>query len=368
MPLPPDIAELLDRIVPVTAHAAAAARIRHGSLIKPPGSLGQLEALGARLAGISGTCPPPVPNRPAVVVAAADHGVHAQSVSPWPQHITTAMVTQFCAGTAAVNAIARTIGARLAVLDVGCAVEPPDHPLLHKQRVRAGTADLTRGPAMSRDEAVRALLAGAVLAHELITYGADLLVTGDMGIANTTASACLIAAFTRTSAQAVTGRGSGIDDRMLAHKRNVVTAALQQHRVGRDPLDILAAMGGLEHAALAGVICAAAVCRVPVMLDGVTTNAAALVAVALCPGTVDYMIAAHRSAEPGATIALDHLRLRPLLNLGLRLGEGTGGLLAVPLVQAAARTLGEMATLEDLGMVSPVHRLAGPADPHPPAR
>lgn len=369
MTLPQDIEELLDGIAPVAAHAAAAARIRHGTLIKPAGSLGRLEALGARLAGISGICPPPVPDRPAVVVAAADHGVHAQSVTPWPQQITAAMVTQFCAGTAAVNAIARTVGARLAVLDVGCAVEPPDHPLLHKQRVRAGTANMTRGPAMSHNEAARGLLAGAVLAHELINDGADLLVTGDMGIANTTASACLIAALTGASAQAVTGRGSGIDDRMLAHKRKVVASALQRHQVvARDPLAVLAAVGGLEHAALAGVIFAAAASRVPVVLDGVTTNAAALVTTALCPRSVDYLIAAHRSAEPGATIALDHLGLRPLLDLGLRLGEGTGGLLAVPLVQAAASTLGEMATLEDLGMVSPVHRIARPADPHPPAR
>jgi nicotinate-nucleotide--dimethylbenzimidazole phosphoribosyltransferase len=349
--LPAPIAELLDHITPVDAGAADTARVRHDTLVKPRGSLGRLEELGARLAAIAGTCPPPVPDRPAVLVAAADHGVHARGVTPWPQEITAVMVAQFCAGTAAVNAIARTAGARVAVLDVGCAVEPPDHPTLRKRRVRAGTADLTRGPAMSRDDAAQALLAGASLAHDLISDGVDLLVTGDMGIANTTASACLIAAFTGADARQVTGRGSGIDDGMLAHKRQVVASALELHpTAGRDPLSVVAAVGGLEHAALAGAICEAAARRTPVVLDGVITNAAALVAATLCTRSVDYLIASHRSAEPGATVALDHLGLKPLFDLGLRLGEGTGGLLAVPLVQAAARTLGEMATLEDLGL------------------
>jgi nicotinate-nucleotide--dimethylbenzimidazole phosphoribosyltransferase len=349
---PPDpIAELLDRITPVDATAADAARARHDVLIKPPGSLGRLEALGARLAAIAGGCPPPVPGRPAVVVAAADHGVHAQGVTPWPQQVTTIMVEQFCAGTAAVNAIAGTVDARVAVLDVGCAVEPADHPLLRKHRVRAATADLTRGPAMSRDEAAQAFLAGAAMVDDLIADGADLIVTGDMGIANTTASACLIAVFTGAGAEQVTGRGAGSDDRMLAHKREVVAASLRTHvAVGREPLPVVAALGGLEHAALAGAICAAAARRVPVVLDGVITNAAALVAAALRPTAVDYLVASHRSAEPGASIALGHLGLDPLLDLGLRLGEGTGGLLAVPLVQAAARTLADMATLEDLGL------------------
>jgi nicotinate-nucleotide--dimethylbenzimidazole phosphoribosyltransferase len=350
MPANP-ITELLDDIVPIGSGPADLARARHATLIKPPGSLGELEELGARLAAIAGMCPPPVPDRPAVVVAAADHGVHAQHVTPWPQEVTTIMVQQFCAGTAAVNAIARTVSAQVAVLDVGCAAEPPDHPLLRKRRVRAGTADLSRGPAMSRDEAHQAFLAGAGIAEELIGNGVDLLVTGDMGIANTTASACLIAAFTGAGAQEVTGRGSGIDDAMLAHKREVVAAALQRHQVNvSDPMGVVAALGGLEHAALAGMMCAAAAERVPVVLDGAITNAAALLAAALSPACVDYLIASHRSAEPGGGIALDHLKLPALLDLGLRLGEGTGGLLAVPLIQAAARALAEMTTLDELGL------------------
>jgi nicotinate-nucleotide--dimethylbenzimidazole phosphoribosyltransferase len=348
------VAGVLGGVADVDRAAAAAARARHDSLVKPPGSLGRIEDLGVRLAAITGACPPPVPARPAVLVAAADHGVHTQHVTPWPQQITTVMVQQFCAGTAAVNAIARTVGARVAVLDVGCAVAPPEHPLLRSRRVRAGTADLTRGPAMSREDARHAFLAGAELARDLIGDGVDLLVTGDMGIANTTASACLIATFTGADATTVTGRGAGIDNDMLAHKTRVVGDALVLHAA--DPhhaVAALAALGGLEHAALAGMMCAAAAARVPVLLDGVITNAAALVAVALCPAVSGYLIAAHRSAEPGAAVALDALGLEPIFDLGMRLGEGTGGLLAVPFVQAAARTLAGMATLADLGFAGP---------------
>lgn len=350
MTLPAVISALLDDVAAVDTAAAGQARAHHDALVKPPGSLGRLEDLGARLAAMARTCPPPVPARAAVLVAAADHGVHAQKVTPWPQEITTVMVEQFCAGTAAVNAIARTVGAGVTVLDVGCAVEPPDHPLLRKKRVRAGTADLTRGTAMSRGDAIRAFLAGAGSAEELTADGVDLLVTGDMGIANTTASACLIAAFTGADAASVTGRGAGVDDDTLTHKTQVVRDALALHAADpHDPVATVAALGGLEHAALAGMMCSSAAAGVPVVLDGVITNAAALVAIALCPAVTGYLIASHRSAEPGATAALDHLGLDPIFDLGMRLGEGTGGLLAVPFVQAAARTLGEMATLSDIG-------------------
>ena len=342
---------LVADVTATDGRAAAAAVGRHGGLAKPPGSLGRLEAVGAQLAAIAGICPPPVPGRPTVVVVAADHGVHVQGVTPWPQHITTVMVEQFCAGTAAVNAVAATVGAGVNVLDVGCAVEPSDHPLLRKHRVRAGTDDLSAGDAMTRDDTARAFLAGAGIAKELIGDGVDLFVTGDMGIANSTASACLIAVFTGSHAAQVTGRGAGIDDDTLAHKRAVVDGALRSHHRADpdDPLGVLAAVGGLEHAALAGLICSAAVDHVPVVLDGVATNAAALAAAALCPDVVGYLVAGHRSPEPGASIALDALGLIPLLELQLRLGEGTGGLLAVPLVTAAARALTDMTTLADLG-------------------
>lgn len=343
---PGSAVEALIVSVPTIDHrAAAAAAERHDRLVKPPGSLGRLEQVGAQLAAIAGTCPPPVPARPTVVIAAADHGVHTRGVTAWPQEITTVMVEQFCAGTAAVNALARTVGAEVVVLDVGCAVEPADHPLLRKRRVRSGTDDLSVRDAMSVDDATRAFFAGADLAAELVADGVDLVVTGDMGIANTTASACLVAALTGTDAARVTGRGAGADDGMLVRKRRTVQAALR--RAGdraTDVIALLAAVGGLEHAALAGLICRAAADRVPVLLDGLATDAAALAAVALCPAAAAYLIAGHRSTEPAASVALDALALAPLLDLRLRLGEGTGGLLAVPLVTAAARVLSEMAT------------------------
>lgn len=340
--------DLLADLVPSDAPAAAAARDRHGLLAKPPGSLGLLEDVGVRLAGIAGRCPPPVPANPAVLIAAADHGVHTHGVTAWPQAITARMVELFCAGGAAVNAIARTVGARVAVLDVGCATEPADHPLLRKVRVRAGTADLATGPAMRHEEALQALAAGDGMVQELVGAGVDLLVTGDMGIANTTASACLVAALTGRPAADVTGPGAGADQETLARKQAIVSQAAARAPGPADPVGTLAAVGGLEHAALTGAILSAAAEGIPVVLDGVIADAAALVAAALSPAVTGYLIAGHRSAEPGAGAALDHLALRPLLDLGLRLGEGTGGLLAVPLVVAAARVLHEMTAIADL--------------------
>jgi nicotinate-nucleotide--dimethylbenzimidazole phosphoribosyltransferase len=257
------------------------------------------------------------------------------------------MVENFCAGGAAVNALARTVGARVSVLDVGVASELGRHPLLRAAKVRHGTDDLSEGPAMDQEEAARAVLAGAGIVEELVeTGGVDLLVTGDMGIGNSTPAACLIAAFTGRSAGEVTGRGTGIDDATLNRKIGVVEKALDLHRpYPGDPLGTLAALGGFEHAALVGLILTGAAYGVPVLLDGVVSNSAALVARALAPNSMDYAIAGHLSAEPGARVTLEKLGLEPLLDLRMRLGEGTGGLLAVPLVQAAARALREMATM-----------------------
>lgn len=346
------VRELADEVVRADDSAMELARRRHLSLTKPPGSLGRLEDLGVRLAGISGTLPP-IPGRPAVLIAAGDHGVLGRGVSPWPKEITAAMVENFCEGGAAVNAIARSVGARINVLDVGVAADLRDHPLLFRTRIRAGTDDLSRGPAMGREEAARAVMAGAGFAEELIRGGGvDLLVTGDMGIGNTTPAACLISAFTGRSAREVTGRGAGIDDETLELKASIVSEALDLHSPDPgDPLGVLAALGGFEHAALVGVALMGAANDVPVVLDGVVSNSAALVAVALAPGASGYLIAGHRSVEPGARIALEKLGLEPLLDLEMRLGEGTGGLLAVPLIQAAARTLKEMATFEEAGLV-----------------
>ncbi len=352
MTLEDRVRELAEEVEPTDASASEAARERHLRLLKPPGSLGRLEELGVRLAAIAGECPPPVPESPAVVVCAGDHGVLEQGVSPWPKEVTAAMVESFCSGGAAVNALAGGVGARLSVMDVGTASDLARHPLLRGAKVRRGTEDLSAGPAMGRGEAARAVLAGAGIVEELVeSGGADLIVTGDMGIGNTTPAACLIAAFSGRPANEVTGRGTGIDDATFQTKVGVVEKALELHRPDpNDPVGTLAALGGLEHAALAGLILMCAVYRVPVVLDGVVSNSAALVARSFAPNSVGYMVAGHLSAEPGARVALEKLVLGPLLDLEMRLGEGTGGLLSVPLVQAAARVLDEMATLEEAGI------------------
>lgn len=374
LPIPPEpevhrggdapvaLEQLLAAVVPVDQGAAASARQRQRGLAKPPGSLGHLEELGAQLAAISGRCPPPVPAAPALVVAAADHGVHAQGISDWPQAVTGAMVSTMASGRASVNAIARTVGARVLVLDVGTAGGgtasggtaggetaggAPVPAGVRDARVRPATRDLTVEPAMTASECATAIGAGAAAARELLAAGADLLATGDLGIGNTTATACLVAAYTGVTPPAVTGRGANLDDARVPRKVQVVRQALARHGPPGDPLATLASLGGLEHAALVGVVLAGAAARVPVVLDGVIAGAAALAAVAICPDSAGYLVAGHASAEAGAQVILDRLGRRALLDLGMRLGEGTGALLAVPLIQAAARVLAETATIED---------------------
>lgn len=332
-------------IRPLDADAMAAAAARHGRLAKPAGSLGRLEEVGIRLAGMSRSCPPPVPEPVLVAVFAGDHGVVASGVTPWPQSVTAAMVGAFAAGSAAVNALARQVGAEVVVVDVGVAGDVSAHPAVLDRKVRRGTDDLAVGPAMSVTEAQQAFEVGRDVAR---SAGAGCLVTGDMGIGNTTPSAALIGWVTGRPAEEVTGRGTGIDDDMLRRKAKVVAGAVERAG-GLGPMEALAEVGGLEIAALAGFVVGGAEAGVPVVVDGVIALAGAVVADALAgPGVRDYLVAGHRSVEPAASAALDHLGLDPLLDLGLRLGEGTGAVLAVPLVQAAARVLGEMATLDDL--------------------
>jgi nicotinate-nucleotide--dimethylbenzimidazole phosphoribosyltransferase len=256
------------------------------------------------------------------------------------------MVGNFAAGGAAINVFARQVGATVRVVDVGVASDVV-HPDVERRKVRSGTADLSQGPAMSALETRAALDVGAMVATEAVAAGHDLLVTGDMGIGNTTASAALVAVLTGREPRKVTGRGTGVDDAMLEHKAHIVETAAA--RAGRhlDPMSVLADVGGLEIAALAGFVLAGAAARVPVLVDGVIALAATVVAESLAPGVTSSVIAGHRSTEPGASVALEHLDLRPLLELDLRLGEGTGACLAVPLVQAAARILGEMATFDE---------------------
>ena len=327
--------------------AEAAALTHHDRLAKPPGSLGRLEVLGAQLAGMAGTCPPPIPAPAAVAVFAGDHGVVASGVTPWPQAITAAMVSTFASGRAAVNAIARQVGAEVTVVDVGVACPYPPSANVVDRKVRPGTDDLSVGPAMSVAEAQAALDVGRDVATSLIAAGNRCLITGDMGIGNTTPSAAVIAALTGTDPVDATGRGTGIDDVMLATKQRIVTLAVAR-AIGMPPVELLADIGGLEIAALAGYVLGAAAAGVPVILDGVIALAGAVVAVAIEPSSRDFLVAGHRSVEPAASAALAHLSLVPLLDLDLRLGEGTGALLALPLVQAAARVLNEMATLDEL--------------------
>jgi nicotinate-nucleotide--dimethylbenzimidazole phosphoribosyltransferase len=343
--------QIIGQIRPLDEVAMAAARDLQGRLTKPPGSLGVLEELSIRLAGLAGACPPPLPEPVAVAVFAGDHGVHAQGVSPWPQEVTAQMVANFLAGGAVVNALARQVGATVEVVDVGVAATLDPAPGLVRAKVRPGTRDLSVEPALTRTEALAAIDAGIAAAGTLLDRGARALVTGDMGIANTTPAAALIAVFTGADPAEVTGRGTGIDDETLARKTDLIRAALARHRPDpADPVGVLAAVGGCEHAALTGFMLAAAARRVPVIVDGVIALSAALAAVALCPDALGALVAGHRSVEPGASVALAHLGLEPLMSLGMRLGEGTGALLAVPVVAGAVRVLHDVATFDSAGV------------------
>ncbi|MDA8392854.1 MAG: nicotinate-nucleotide--dimethylbenzimidazole phosphoribosyltransferase [Actinomycetota bacterium] len=359
----------LERLVPVDRVAAERAERRQLSLTKPPGSLGRLEELASRLCAIASEVPPPLPHPAAVAVFAADHGVLSQGVSPWPAEVTAQMVANFAAGGAAVNVLARQMGARVVAVDVGVASALPRAGLpvsdgdltggLVGAKVRRGSGDISVEDAMEASELEKALDVGAQVATLLTADGARCLVTGDMGIGSTTPSAALVAAFTGAGAAEVTGRGTGIDDSMLEQKVKVVSAALQRSglsgpegaaRARAEPLAALAAIGGLEHAALVGFLVGGAAQRVPVLLDGVIAVSACLVAAEVAPLARDYWIAGHMSAEPGAALGLRRLGMEPLVDLGMRLGEGSGACLALPLLEAAARTLSEMATFDSAGV------------------
>jgi nicotinate-nucleotide--dimethylbenzimidazole phosphoribosyltransferase len=337
-------------IPPADAAAARAAAERQATLTKPPGSMGRLEDLGVRLAAMTGRLDPPLA-RAVVFTLAGDHGVAREGVSAYPAEVTAQMVLNFLRGGAAVNVLAREMGARVVVADLGVAADLPPHPDLRSLKVRRGTDSVTRGPAMTRDEALAAIGAGRRLVAEEAAAGLDVVLTGDMGIASTTPSACLICHFTGLDAVQVVGRGTGVDDAGLARKVGAVRRALDVNRAAAaDPLGALAALGGLEIAGIAGVVLEAASRRLPVVVDGFISTAAAMAAAALVPGCRDYMVAAHRSGELGHAAALAALGLSPLLDLDLRLGEGTGALLALPLLRAAVRLLDEMATFEDAGV------------------
>ncbi|MEV2229773.1 nicotinate-nucleotide--dimethylbenzimidazole phosphoribosyltransferase [Streptomyces phaeochromogenes] len=345
------LAETVTNIRPLDAKALGEAWERQKRMTKPAGALGMLEIISAQLSGLSRMCPPPIPEPAAVAIFAGDHGVHAQGVTPWPQEVTGQMVANILGGGAVCNAFANQVGAEVCVVDVGVASDLPATPGLLPRKVRAGTADMTTGPALTREEVKAAIEVGIETARDLVAAGNKALITGEMGIANTTASAALISVFTGADPADVTGRGTGINDETLARKTEVVRRALELHQPDpADPIGVLAAIGGLEHAAMVGLLLGGASLRTPVILDGVSAGAAALVARAIAPEVLAACIAGHRSAEPGHVAALNKLGLRPLVDLDLRLGEGTGALLALPVVQSAARAMHEVATFDSAGV------------------
>jgi nicotinate-nucleotide--dimethylbenzimidazole phosphoribosyltransferase len=336
---------------PLDAVAMSATEDLLDSLTKPPGSLGRLETIAIWLAGVTGE-PRAVVRRRSIVVAAADHGVTRQGVSAYPSEVTAQMVGNFLDGGAAINVLAERVGAIVTVLDVGVAgmIPKPSSETsrggrLVERRIRAGTADFSVGPAMSRSDAVSAVAAGIAVAEELRRDGVQLIGVGEMGIGNTTAASAVTAALTGVAAGSVTGFGTGIDDDARARKVAVVERALALHRPDPfDPLGVLAAVGGLEIGALAGLMVGGASVRIPVVLDGFITGAAALIANGLVPTIAPRLLAAHRSLEPGHRVILERLGLEPLLALDLRLGEGTGAALAIGLIDAAVSIRDGMAT------------------------
>ncbi|GAB5602242.1 nicotinate-nucleotide--dimethylbenzimidazole phosphoribosyltransferase [Thermus sp. FJN-A] len=324
------------------------AEVRMTRLTKPPRSLGHLEEVALRLAGIQGRVKPEL-GRGAVVVAAADHGVVAEGVSAYPQEVTHAMVLNFLGGGAAINQFARVADCEVYVLDVGVIGALPDHPRLLKAKVRPGTGNLARGPALSLEEAQRALEAGREAARRAISEGATILAAGDMGIGNTTAAAALTAALLGLPPEAVVGRGTGVGEEGLRRKREAVARALARLRPNMDPLAVAAEVGGLELLAIAGVYLEGYEAGLPLVLDGFPVTSGALLAWRLLPEIRGHFFAGHLSREPGHRLALQALGLRPLLDLDLALGEGTGAVLAMPLLRAAARIL-HMATFAEAGV------------------
>jgi nicotinate-nucleotide--dimethylbenzimidazole phosphoribosyltransferase len=335
-------------IPPLDAEAMQQAAARQARLTKPAGSLGRLEDLSIRLAGMTGRLDPPLQDA-VVFTLAADHGIAAEGVSAYPREVTAQMVLNFLRGGAAINVLARAVGARVVVADIGVDADLPPHPDLRSVKVRRGTASIAQGPAMTIGEAEQAIEVGRGLVRD---ERLDVALTGDMGIGNTTASAAVICALTKLDPAMVVGRGTGVDDEGLQRKLTAVKRALDVNArsISRGPLETLAAVGGLEIAGLVGVILEAAQMRKPVIIDGFISGAAALVAAAMEPAVTGYLIASHRSQELGHGAVLERLGLQPLLDLDLRLGEGTGAALALPIVRAAVRLIDEMATFDEAGV------------------
>jgi len=348
--MPGLLSNTIKMIKPLDKGAMAEARSRQDQLAKPQGSLGRLEELSIQLAGIQSKSIPQIRHK-AVITMAGDHGVVVEGVGNWPQEVTAQMVYNFLGGGAGINVLARQAGARVIVVDMGVAAELEAHPQLISRKVAPGTQNMCLGPAMTVEQAVTAIESGIEVVGAELAKGLDIVGTGDMGIGNTTASSAICAAMTGKPVAEVVGRGTGIDDKQLEHKVDVVSRALAvNHPDLKKPVDMLAKVGGFEIGGLVGVMLAAAAYRIPVVIDGFISGAAALIAVALAPRLGDFLIAAHVSAEAGHKLLLRHLGLEPLLDLDMRLGEGTGAALGIFLAEAAARTLAEMSTFAQAGV------------------
>lgn len=345
------LAELLQKIEPASKEWQEKAWQRLRAQIRPRGSLGQLEVIAARLAGINRSLTPDV-GKKMILTMAGDHGVAAEGVSAYPQEVTRQMVYSFTQGWASINVLAAHVGATVKVVDCGVAADlPADWPIVHRKLAK-GTANMTQGPAMSLETAVLGLLLGAELVQEEhAKNGYRLFGTGDMGIANTTPSTAIVAAFSGKPVSELTGRGTGIDDHTLSRKISVVEKALQVNRPNpRDPLDVLSKVGGFEIAGLAGAVLGAAAAKVPVVCDGFIASAGALIACRLAPAAEDYLFISHRSREVGHGAIAELLGLRPILDLDMRLGEGTGSALAMSILEVSAKVLKEIKTFEEAGV------------------
>jgi nicotinate-nucleotide--dimethylbenzimidazole phosphoribosyltransferase len=344
------IYEMMAQIQPLDGDAMNAARARQDQLTKPHGALGRLESLSIQMAGVTRQARPRF-KQPAIITMAGDHGIVRQGVSAYPSKVTRQMVLNFLRGGAAINVLARHISARVVVVDMGVGSDLPSHPELVNCKIAYGTRDFTIGPAMTRDEARRAVEAGIEIVTREIERGADIIGTGDMGIGNTTPSSAIVAAITRRPVAEVTGRGTGVDDAGLVRKIATIECALALNQPNpNDALDVLSKVGGFEIGGLAGVMIGAAARRVPVVIDGFISGAAALIAYGLAPSVQPYFVAAHRSVEIGHRAMLAHLRLGPLFDLDMRLGEGTGAALGISICIAACKILDEMATFGEAGV------------------
>jgi nicotinate-nucleotide--dimethylbenzimidazole phosphoribosyltransferase len=348
---------IISRITAVDPTWFERAAERESHLTKPPRSLGKLEDIACAMAAIQQTVSP-IANRKRVVVFAGDHGVTEEGISPYPSEVTAQMVANFLRGGAAINAIARTVGADLVIVDAGVAFPIPSiikdgsqNTTFVQGRVREGTRNFTKEPALTEDEALAAMMLGFEMAVQAKRDGVNLIAMGEMGIGNTTAASAVAAALTRSSAEAVTGRGTGVDDQALERKRMVVDQAVRLHvRGGDDAFQILRCLGGLELAGMAGLCLGAAAHQIAIICDGFIASTSAAVAVRLCPAVSGYLFCGHLSTEPGHAIILEFLGKRALLQLDMRLGEGTGAALAMPVIDAAVRTFVEMATFDSAGV------------------